>query len=149
MKLWQLILVVIGIPIVLSCGGSGTVGRFDYSHKYSGQWADVNSTNRHSDYYIYLDEQGNIVSAQSYSSQGAKCSIAGSVRKTGKHLDLTVILTVDEGNAACTNVSLSASAQLSFISSTGWWEGDGTGFFSDTPNSPRTISFSLAPNDDW
>ena len=149
MKLWRIVVLGFGLPLLFSCGGAVRNGGFNYSQKYSGQWGEEGGTHRGSNYYILLNAQGDIVSAQSYSSQGAKCSIAGSVRKTGNYLDLTVVLTVDEGNAACTNVSLSASGRLAFDSGTGWWEGSGTGIFSDDPSSPKTIGFSLARDDDW
>jgi len=149
MKLWRLIVLAAALPMLFSCGGGGVPGGgFSYGKKFQGSWMDKD-TYRSSDFYIQLDEQGNIVSAQSYASQGAKCSIAGSVFKNGSFLNLTVQLTVDEGNAVCTNVALSASGQLTFDRETGWWTGNGTGTFSDAPNSQRSIGFSLTRDDDW
>lgn len=150
MKLRNWLSATVALLAIISCGGSGTSGgSFGYGQKYLGNWMDVDNNLRTSHFYILLDEQGNIVSAKSYASQGARCSIAGSVHKNGSSLDLTVQLTVDEGNAVCTNIALSASGQLTYNSGSKWWTGQGTGTFSDNPNSQRRIALSLVRNDEW
>ena len=155
MKYWKAVVLTLVLLIVftfvVSCGGAGgSAGGFIYGVKYTGSWGTNDTgTYRSSDFYILLDAEGNIVSTQSYASQGARCSIAGSVRKNGAFLSLIVQLSVDQGNASCTNITLSASDQLSFDAGSRWWmsDGNGTGTFSDNPNSVRRVGFSLARGD--
>ncbi|MEK7202352.1 MAG: hypothetical protein AAB669_02400 [Patescibacteria group bacterium] len=149
MGLAVLLLIVVTIVMgVVGCGGGGAAGSFSYGQKYTGTAGDGTSSH-YSDFYIQLDGEGNIVSAKSYSGQGPRCSIAGSVRKTGNFLDITVVLTVPVNNASCSNIVMSASGQLAYNRETKWWEGLGTGTFSDAPNSTVQIGFSLAQDDEW
>ena len=62
MKLWRLIVLAAALPMLFSCGGGGVPGGgFSYGKKFQGSWMDKD-TYRSSDFYIQLDEQGNIVS---------------------------------------------------------------------------------------
>ena len=151
LKYWYPVVLAVLMPSIFSfvgCGGAFAGGLFSYGKKFIGTAGDGNAAH-HSDFYILLDGEGNIVSAQSYSGQGPRCGITGSVRKTGNFLDIVVQLTVPVNNASCSNIVLSGSGQLTYNSETKWWTGEGTGTFSDAPNNIVPMGFSLAQNDEW
>lgn len=139
MKIWQLIvLFILGIGIA-GCGGAGSKGVFTYGGKYLGTVTDGVS---YPDIYLLLDSEGNIVPAESYVGQISRCTIGGSVRKSGSKLIISVEMTMPIDNACSTNV-LTATGQMSYDSGTKWWTGTGTGHFSDDPGTNVVINFSL------